>query len=452
MGHPGLIDLGLDREVPDPGPDRIGRWWTGAGRRWTAAAAAAVLAGAVAGSAAPPRSALAEVFSAPIGHQGEFSVSGETLFVLRVDRAGPVVAAYGLRDGARRWQTPASPDVATADDSFLVSDGGTLALVISRESPRAIRTFAYDAVSGVALWNQPGRPLPGGGADHVLLARPAPCPVECDLPDGMRGTDVRAIGRHTGEVRWRVRLRPGTAYAAAQAGTPRLATVDTDGRLTVRDVASGTATGARTLAPMPRERLLLFVGDILLVQVLEGLSGYHPGTLTALWTVPVTLPPGGLAFGCARLLCTSSPAGTYGIEPSTGAVRWRRAGSMALGRLDERHLMTHSTGGGPVERGFDADVEVIEAETGARLFVLHGWEPMAVLTGTPYVLIHRWHETRSLIWLGELRADQRAVRRVGSVPGVGAECTTGSVASRSFLVCRTADDRARVWRLAGPSG
>ena len=469
MDDPPLtIDLGLDREAPDPGPPPVQPWW----RRGAAVVAVSVLVSAAAAGSAAPRPALADVFTVPVGRQGDVQVYLDALYVLRLDGTGATVAAYGLRDGVPRWTSPAPDDIVSADDSYLVVSGTTVAVVTSRDDPVEARTQVYDAGTGEPLWTRRGWPVPGGGPDRVLLSRRAPCPGSAGCGDsaGVREQEMVAVDRRSGGIAWTVRLDLGTSYATAPAMAPALApaltpaltpaqfaTVDGAGQLAVRDVTTGEVTATRTLGPLPHQRMMQFAGGILLVQVLGGLAGFDPVTLDPLWTVTMSLTGGGAeVWPCARLICASSPVGTYAIEPATGTVRWRLDRSMVFGQFDERHLMTHSTGGGPVERGFDADVEVIEVETGARLFVLRGWEPMAILTGTRYVLVHRWHDTRSLIWLGELRADQRAVRPVGALPGVGQWCTAARAGdgrhARSFLVCRTVDDRARVWRFTSSAG
>jgi outer membrane protein assembly factor BamB len=483
---PVLIDLGVLRSGPDPdgGLPSSGRdrWWRRARRfgvrRWLAAAVVVALAGATLAGSGIPAGGPVEVFSAPIGRRGTFAVGDGLLYVLRVesDRAG--LAAYGLGGGTPRWETPIELGAGPGEGTGLLNLGDVLAVTITGEQATDNRMLVFDAGTGRPLWTTAGYvladlaagPLAAGplAAGPLILSRPLPCASDdCLSPDiiGL-AQDIAAVNRRTGAELWRLRIDEHTGYSVSDLSStapPRwLAVIRRDGGIALRDLVTGRVTGtvpAPEPGPQPageRRRFAAFAGERLLLLSEGSISAYDTATLRREWTVQVELRYGFRSCG-AGLICVGAAQGTLALDAATGQTRWRLDGITVWAEFDGRHLIGYPTEGMVEPRNPNTveprkpNTEVLDAETGRRLFPLREWEPVGHLPGLSRGVVARVDDTRVRMWFGELRPEAGGVWPIGTaVRGVTGLCEA-TKSGPLLVACPGHDERVRVLRLPDPA-
>jgi hypothetical protein len=450
-----VIDLGVLRagDEPTPVPASPGwqRRWRGprfALRHWVFVAVLAVLTGATLGGATTMAGAPVELFAAPIGHRGTYAVGDGLLYTLRVGNDGAGLAAYGLGDGARRWETPVQVGADPRDQASLAELGDVLVVMVGRDHRSDMRTLVFDAGTGRPLWTHPGYVLSGPGTGPLIVSQPLPCPVgECfSAPDSVGlAQELIAMDRRTGAERWRLRIDEHTGYATPDPYAPsaRMVVTAPDGLITVHDLATGGITGTlrASAAGSTPPRFAQFIGDRLLVRTGDELTAYDGATLGREWTIRVGTFRGLLNCG-GPLLCVLTEEGTQGIDAATGRQRWWLPGLMALGEFDGRHLVGYPLNG---ERS-SLNTELIDAGSGERLFPLGQWEPVGYLPGPSRGVVARWDRTRSTVWLGMLRPEAGGVWPLGTRVSRVWEMCTATRSGPVLLVCPSIDQTVRVLR------
>jgi hypothetical protein len=226
------------------------------------------------------------------------AADAERVYVRRLRKAGPAVAAINRADGAVVWELPSTSERQFASDP-LPADGGTLVVCVSRrvEDAFPLAIAWLDAATGRVLREMP-------------LATFA-TPSRCQIADTDAGLVITASGAviacdERGRVRWIRRetwLPPKVdGFAALVAHTPPMAR---DGRL---HVVQPGVPGISTL-DAASGRVLWRLDDVS-VSRLRGIAG---GRL-------VVERIGGVASaGSAQ----PAAADLIGVDAATGKVAWR---------------------------------------------------------------------------------------------------------------------------------
>jgi outer membrane protein assembly factor BamB len=440
------IDLGVVGSEPDnPGHERRGRAW---GRRrhslrarLAVAAAMTVLVSGVVTGAAPPTAAVGPVHVATVPAGDTALLDGDTLYVHH-HLGDAAITAYRLRDGAMMWQTESRPG-AGPSPAVWTQDGVPLAAFLDHEPdvwPPVERITAFDPETGAQRWTQVGH-ASASGDGVIVLMRPPPGEDRVEFGSVILPVAVDLV---TGEELWTG--RSATLWAAHEYGH-RLVTVGDGGVMTSYELA----TGARVTAAVPdladpREVILSVAGELVLAHHVpaEVLHAYDVATLTHRWT---SQPPPGRWFvsPCGPVVCLYSPTGVHALEPADGEVRW----SAVIESMTPPNGFWHSHASSGWPGHLLLDGWLVDAETGARVLSLPGWEPLpdGLLRniGTEPILRRLdWGDadTAPGTWFARLDSDTPGVEVLGQVPGRLDTCA----ATTSYLVCRDGDD-LRIWRL-----
>ncbi len=239
-------------------------------------------------------------FGASVEGQIAVSESGEVIYVPTAERRGGV-EAYDVRRGRRLWRW---------------GEGGVqggVALVGTTVVAGTLdgRVVGLDAASGAVLWER-------AAAEGVQI-HAAPLAVQADVVVADDAGGVVRLGAATGEERWRVAVGAPVYAAPALAGGAVYVST-TRGSVTRLDGATGAVAWANQ-EPVP------------------------------LRATTVAASPTGLAVGY-------SDGTTRGLDPATGAERWRVLGDgnvsaepvwigdrVAVGTLDKRLVVIDGTTG-----------------------------------------------------------------------------------------------------------
>jgi hypothetical protein len=274
-------------------------------------------------AAAPAEAALPGEATVPAPLGAIVSVTGDALVVSDPTddpRPWSTLTAYALPSGTARWSVtmPASA-VYTAERA------GDVMLVTRRdELRRRAGTTALAADSGRTRWQRPGAVLTADG--HGI---------------GVNVTEVRSVsGRGwrvagavsgidlaTGRVRWHTDVR-STAVVRVVPGPAAVLVLNDDGRLEVRDLATGRLRAERPLpaADYAQDNPQVAEGVVVLRHYERRravLTGYDLATLATRWErsdearaarwVP-----------CGDALCARTPGDHWTLDPVTGRVSWQR--------------------------------------------------------------------------------------------------------------------------------
>ncbi len=426
-----LIDLGElpPAAVDDGPPPSSGPVRRRPARGWPVVALviALLLPGGAASPAAPHLSAVAVL---PYDRGGLFVAAADTLYTL-TRSAGDAAELRAYRwTGARRWSVRLR--VAEAADIYPL--GGLV--LVSMFPPNADRaaTTAFDAASGAARWQAPGRvyaEIPGGRvllADQGVAVDRIPEPID----------RYRAVAVDTGATAWTLDVwSASTVLPIIDDPTRRylrtIAVVDPAGVVVVRDGRTGAVLASGRLpTPDPTYAPVAAVGGLLLVAAHRQLLAFGATDLRPRWAADLPGDPGS-ANACGNLLCVGTTGGLAGVDPIDGQEMWTSA-------LVDRAY------GGPRRlvgyREWTARQQipvVLSADTGRTLATLDGWE--VDRAGGPYVFEHELATGRT--WVGLLDLGTARVRVLGYVERTADACAAGD----GYVACALLDGRLGVWRV-----
>lgn len=357
------------------------------------------------------------------------------------------ITSYDLTTGAVRWlyDPPRRMQTLAGYDTVVVAP-------LSCTSRTPFDALALDARTGAQRWTRRGVP--------VWLVKDAPIVV---IKQPVRGCSEATIGFDplpsapftwlgidvlTGAVRWELKMPAAAGLAAGVDGSgfvSWLAVYDA-GAVTTYDLRTGTAVGtyrpptADSNTPLLR---VLGAGDQLLVTRRERnslvISAFDAPDMRERWTSTVPLPGGVrqdlggfFASWCGPTICLGPNTQTVGLDPLTGAERWRVPGRPAragpgyglfvrpLLPASRITLAVHDLASG-VERVALRDADLLNRERS---------DPLLNRSGPG-----------GRLWRLDL-TDGR-FRAVTVLPGKIADCDTGG----RYLACRTIDGDLQVWKL-----
>jgi outer membrane protein assembly factor BamB len=430
------VDLGTDWEPRDAPRPRGSTW-----RRVTAAgtALATVLVGMLGGSAAS-RPALMPVASIPTGITDTISLIGDHLFVL--GRNGSRLDVYALPTGRHLWRLgfPAPVDTLRVDAAV-----GVL-LVETFEVTRPEGTVtALELGTGRSLWQQPGGLVAALAQDVDGAALVAPA-------DPSAAGQVRLVDVRTGAVRWSRAIAATTAFATA--GPDRIIERSPSGDAQVVELSTGRVLASGLLGdPDPRAakglppdpptvpNVVTVGGLIFLLYQAEyptTVVAYDGDTFRERWRVTEEGRVYWVA-GCGPVLCAVGEQGVTGVDPATGAPRWRRtewSGAYPI-RDGSRAVVVGSTG--------ESASALLDTATGAVALAIHGWAPVR-LAADP-MLVTFTEVGRLGVWVGVLDAVRARVSPLGWLSGIANLCEQdGPDPGHTYLACATPSGGTEVWR------
>jgi len=461
----GLIELGEVAPAPAAAPPPARRprrplsatlrsWWRPAGGRpppWPAAAVVAALVATSLAGAGP--SVRFDLLYSLLARTGGVSADAVNLYV--VSRPGPDTAltAYRLDSGTRRWKRPigavnSDPEV----DAVHVQDVGGYTTVTTGvcDSLSDARTMRIDPATGATLWSRPGAPIGSGAGGLVLFAR-APagrCTGGRTASDGVQLT-ISGV-TPDGASHWTYQLPDGAPFDVALDPEGRLRwllTIARDGRVEVRDTATGRLTSGGQVedvgppggeSPAPR---LDVVGDLLTVSIVDGgvvrVSAYPLGSLQRRWLVHVTAAGGFGAFvqgvACGRWLCLVYPSGVLAVDPATGGTGWRW--DLAPVAISGHRLL-----------GTDGDLgqtlHLIDGDTGRTVILLPHWQLVPALGQQGREVVVERPGTHATT-LGLLDLPTGRLRILGNVQ----DFVNGCQPIAGGVVCTSRDTVVKAWRL-----
>ncbi|MEU4238488.1 hypothetical protein [Actinoplanes sp. NPDC026619] len=390
---------------------------------------------ATSASARPgPSRLLRPMWSIATTDLSQFSVTGDTVFVLN---GGWDLTAYALADGRVRWSERLSERQtgATAEDlaSLLLPSGYTQ---ISREDAGGLAAFdsvtaatvALDPATGAERWRLPG----GVGYRDAAVA----LLVEAD-PHGGRPKAFREVRIADGVVLWtRAADRPDFWIA----GAGHLLTVGAQGRTEVVGLADGAGAVGR-LPVRPGEPVAELDATALYLQSHDDgrllVAAFDLATLRPRWTVD-----GGAtareAHLCGGVLCIGDGTATSGYDLATGLLRWRAAGWVSAATVTGGQLLAESTA--------NAGHGLLDTGTGAFVADFGGGYPVWDTTaGTPAFLLRDTVDPpgRTAVFrLDSHSGDHRLRGSIDSLPG------RTCVAVPDRLICHTTNGQLTVLAVA----
>jgi outer membrane protein assembly factor BamB len=430
-----LIDLDVaPRAVAAAGPWRHRL----AAPRAASVLAVVVVALAALGAGAPLPPPLRGLLSAGGQPAAAFVLSPDSLYAASFGtnpNSESAVRAYSLTDGSVRWATALPQNVQN-----LVYDG--TAHVLMGRSGTAPEVSFLDARTGEVLWRDesPATGVVTLSGDTVLL--------QADVPRG--GRALRLVEARTGRQIWR-RVVDAAGYFGPDdvwdGTSARVIAADGRGRVIVLRYADGAVLARGELdvrIPRPDDVLntdlvgISTVGDTLYVSRRER----GATTLTA-WAVPAVRrlwqsagAPVGRVLDCGAVLCVADDGQVSGIDPGTGAVRWRRSDLAFALRNDDHSLYAY-------DRQDTPHMSLLDAVTGVQLRALGP----AVQVGDVLLRYDTAVVGRTLVEVGN-PAD-------GTLHVAGALATAapyGCEAEGPYLACPTIAGPTQVWRVPMPLG
>ncbi|GGQ38976.1 outer membrane protein assembly factor BamB family protein [Couchioplanes azureus] len=330
-----VIDLGLVTDERDSPAEPARRPLRPGDLRWMLAAVVAALCVlGLTGSARPDSHAPRQLWAVAFQSEGDsFAATSDLVYVL--SGAKRKLTAYGARDGAVRWT-----DSTLGDTAWMPPvEAGVMLLPASVQEiateeghglqPVLRESVALDAVTGRELWRHPGDATVAGDGRALL--------VEWN-DDASRIQTLHMVGLRDGKPLW---SRPGGGAESWTVGTPagfaadRLATVGARGQIKVLDAATGRVVATAVVpwvsqsaqgesySTISVEGRTLYVAS---VDQGEGtLAAYDTETMRRKWHIGERAPAG--VYRCGSVLCVGGSDGLAGVDPQSGALRWRATGS-----------------------------------------------------------------------------------------------------------------------------
>jgi len=368
------------------------------------------------------------------------------------------------------WRVAFQPDsiVTVGKDAVFVLAGDA-------DSDYSSQITAYDLGTGKPRWAT-AIPFPRGA---VRLWQPGVLLVPVELHGGARATEALDVSR--GALRWRlpgdvidatpetallggadvtlrlVRMADGTTVWSQPADGLASWTVAGTDRSPARIVVAGADGQVRILRPadgatqwqgyLPGGRYVPFSGGLIAAAGVvyvsqmgtggDAVTAYDLDPPAPRWRfagAPERPPAGPVATACGVVICFRDGAGTVGLDPGTGAVRWRADGwTDPAPTSDRRRLLATSADGATHALLDSADGRVVAIVTGTLIWDYDRSAPLYTLT--PVEPAGSGFEV-SRIRLGTGRLESRAV-----LSGIASRACA---ANGRELICRTVDDHVTV--------
>lgn len=381
-------------------------------------------------------------------------VVGENVLATVEGVNGTQITSFDLASGTVRWEyaPPRRMLVQPAGDTVVVAP-------VSCSLRAAFATYGLDAASGERRWEIRGAPLwLVEGAPLVIIKQTQRCSEATIGFDAQPGTRATWIGLDlaTGDPQWQMEVPSGVNLAVGvnTGGRASWLAIADYGTLTTYDLRTGRDIGryeapAADLQPgQPYRPTRIFgAGDQLLrvtssrtrVEITSHeIPGLRPG-----WTTAV--PPlrsnrvdldGVSARDCGTVVCLGAAVETVGLDPNTGAERWRAPGRPL--RVGAGYAMFMKAP--PVS---DAPMFVVhDLATGAPRTELRDTNLLNRTYGDPLLTRSgRQEGQEGRLWQLDLAAG--TFNTVTVLPGPYANCD----AAGRYLACRDSDGGLRVWRL-----
>ncbi|AEV87977.1 hypothetical protein ACWT_6966 [Actinoplanes sp. SE50] len=426
MGAETVIDLGLDRGVPEsyerPRRATVPQWFA-------PVLLALLLLISSSASAAPPKPPFTPLLRIPMGPADPYLITAAGRLVTQT---GDVVTAYDLTSGALSWRAGRSTPVLRlrTGDGMLLMQPWTI-------GGAAAGTTAISLATGERQWVNPRSVITFAGSDALI----AVTGTRSLSGSGRRVQGlIEVLDTLTGDTRWRVRV-PSTAVVLGVPGPSdagaRMLVVRDDRTAVLHDVADGRVLATRELpsANYGPDNPVVAGGTVLLrhpgVSGME-VSAYDPLTLRPLWTEEAdgTLD----VRPCGLLACLLGGGGVRAVDPATGDQRWAQRGWQAVEQRGTSLLAYREADGA-------LPAALVDSATGRVLTDLTGWRPLAGANRAGRLLVIRAvpDGARTMVAVAD-PVGGRLRTIAGLPPGTG-----GCEAAPDRLVCRSAAGELVVW-------
>jgi hypothetical protein len=189
--------------------------------------------------------------------------------------------------------------------------------------------------------------------------------------------------------------------------------------------------------------------------LLWNIQAYHTDTLRPVWST--TLEAGLFMFKpCGGLVCATSGGRVHGIDPATGAVRWRlpwsyaaRAADSARPTIDAARSSSASAVAVADATSGNPRVGVIDLRTGTTLVNLGHWSPVGAIDAAWTPLIRPKPGSSKRTEVAALDRDGLKLHTLGEFSGAAA----GSCqASEDHVACATTTGDVALWRYRPEQG
>ncbi|MEV1330553.1 PQQ-binding-like beta-propeller repeat protein [Micromonospora costi] len=420
-----VIDLGELRHEPEP--EELPRPPRAVGRPLRCALALVVALATLAAGAPVPRRDMV-VVPAVVGTE---ALLADDLFVV-IDPSGPRgpqrrLEAYRLPGGELAWEAPLPVQGRYWGMSLL---GDILLVTGFQQDGQTNVTVALDRATGAYRWQQPATAVESAGGALLL-----------DAGDDERGRTLRSVDPCCGSVRWEADFPPGQlAYRLTGSAVDRLVHSTADGRVEVRDAATGAVLNRGDLWGPADERMVN-------VQVVDGLLltvGGTPATVAAydvdrlrpLWRTQVA--DALYASECGPVICLQGRSGgLLAVDPASGRRLWADDRWAAVWSIQGRLVASAVRSAGPGAEQF----ALLDATTGTVLGELGRWE-LSRPSGLDGPLIGTRRHRGGLL-VAELDVVTGTVRPLDVLRGGAGECQN----SADRLVCRRVNGDYGLWPL-----
>jgi PQQ-like domain len=411
-----VIDLGLERDVPEPErprPSWSSLWSPAARRRWVLAGCIALVLLTMVGAAPPPPPSLFLVDPPPPTDADGYALVDDQLFVM-TSGADSALSAYHASDGRLLWSVPVG-------GVWLGAYRANASLVLAVTQPaegRCCALTAYDRANGQVRW--------------TVLGDPSDAELDSDRLAVAVGDSKQVLDLSSGRVLWQ-----GAGSAVVRLfGPGHILLMNADGTAERRDLSTGEVRASGRI--YPRDEVLSSTA-IVDGQFIVGSSSslergtvgvYDMDTLRPVWRRAGRRVDG--ANRCGALLCLREGDGLEAVDPGTGAVRWQKAewfgveqgGSVLALTLGPRRLRA---------------VGVIDPSTGRLLLGLEPWDVNINDNRDTELVLTRVSAGRT--WVGVADLTSLTIRVVGTIPDLVSQCLAGN----GHLVCRDSTGDLRLW-------
>jgi outer membrane protein assembly factor BamB len=329
-----VIDLGFIEQDAVDIDRRPARSMRTLGRRAIAVVTAVFAAVSLTASTAARSDQPQPVFTVDIFEGGSRVVTGSTMFVTNLRRAGATgsagVSAYALADGARRWTT----DLAEPVFGMTVSERDG---VLFAESADRV-THALDLATGRQLWSAPGTATSSAEGVALLTTYSADASPH----------RVQAVNALSGTPAWSLEVDASASVMTTSSApdpqptdTPladvpdldRVVVVELTGDTTVYRLSDGAVvTRGRVEAapPNPADDGVYsysnVIDGVLYTSVHDtnrtSLAAYRVDTLQQVWKVAGEVLTS-FSMRCGDDICMRAAPGLALLDRSSGRIRWR---------------------------------------------------------------------------------------------------------------------------------
>jgi hypothetical protein len=412
-----------------------------------------LLIATVAAAAAPRPPWLSHHLTIPLRSFGEMVLTEQSLYVAGwTGSGGWTLTSYRLQDGSVQWELPLTAPSRQPGNANLGWYGMPVFVSYDDDGDGlwSARTVTVDPGTGRERWTTDGWPVAGPlPNDRLLFWREE---RESESPAvSAPVTTLALVDGDTGADIWTV---PSGMMSTLEGGDRpnRLVTVDTAGRLTSYDLASGRqlATGSGAADPTgvgpPVPGHLSVAGDLVLLQPQARrpeLSAYDLDALTHRWTT--NLPAGDGPTACLDDICLVGDV-LIKIDLATGEHLWSRE---VRSRADWLWPMAPEPPWLPGH--LLANGWLVEPRTGDPILNLDEWLPqhsawerrIADAAADPYLVRHELPEggRPGRSWVARLRMDPPGIEVLGAVHGGLFGCAVGT----RYVVCED-EETITVWR------